>query len=150
MLIRGLGPNGRLWQYECFGKGLEVEVYGGLLVERRGDIGSASPSFQTRAEAGPLHLQSDLYVEEAFSQEQGKAVFEWGFGFAQCLQQAIAEGLSEAEAALKCLAQSGSPPAPPPIALLGIASGLESGPVPQVLNSVTVSKGAKTLLVETP
>jgi hypothetical protein len=67
-LVRGLGPGGRLEQNECPGVGLQVSVYGGLLLEGQGDNGIASKRVKVIGGEGPLHLQSigGTYLEEAF------------------------------------------------------------------------------------
>jgi hypothetical protein len=57
-VVRGLGPGGRLEQNECPGVGLQVSVYGGILLEGQGDNGIASKSVKVVGGEGPLHLQS--------------------------------------------------------------------------------------------
>ncbi len=74
--VRGLGPNGRVDEVECPST-LSTEVFGEVLMEVKGNLNKAAKVTEDVASAGPLRLQSDLYEEEAFSEEEGKAVLEW-------------------------------------------------------------------------
>jgi hypothetical protein len=67
-MVRGLGPGGRLEQFECPDVELQVNVYGGILVEAQGDNGIASKKVKVVTGEGPLHLQriGGTYVEEPF------------------------------------------------------------------------------------
>ena len=149
MRVRGLGPGGRIAWYTCFG--IAVEVFGELLLERSGDINTTG-AFEISANGGPLALQSDLYEEEAFSEETGKAGLEWEVALRECKKgeppyPAGTRTQSECEAQF-----IGSQP-PPPISLIAVTHLLRlqrtSSTAPDVLISSTAFKGENALLVET-
>ncbi len=149
MRVRGLGPGGRIAWYTCFG--LAVEVFGELLLERRGDIDTTG-TFETSASEGPLALQSNLYEEEAFSEETGKAALEWEVALQGCKKgeppyPAGTRTKSECEAQF-----IGSQP-PPPISLIAVTHVLSlqrtNSTGPDLLISSTIATGEKALLVET-
>jgi hypothetical protein len=79
--VKGLGPNGRLEHFECFGLGLKDSTYGEILVEVQGDNGVASKSVKSVLGEGPLHLQrvGGTYVEEPFGSAENdeKAAKGW-------------------------------------------------------------------------
>jgi hypothetical protein len=72
--IKGLGPAGRVMGYVCGFTG--QEDFGELLAEVKGNLNSAAKTSEISLQEGPLNLQSNLYEEEAFSEEAAKAYFE--------------------------------------------------------------------------
>jgi len=147
--VRGLGPGGRIAQYTCFG--IAVEVFGELLLERSGDINTTG-ALETSASPGPLALQSNLYEEEAFSEETGKAALEWEVALRRC-EKGEPPYATGTRTQSECEGEFiGSQPQSP-ILLRGVFQFLgkqrNTFTAPDVLSSVTAVKGEKSLLVET-
>ena len=149
MRVRGLAPGGLIVQYTC--GGVSVEVFGELLLARRGDINTTG-AFETSAGSGPLGLQSNLYEEDAFPEETGKAALEWELALRRCEkgEPPYATGTrTQAECEEHFI---GSQPQPP-VSLRGVSHLLakqrNSSTASSVLVSATTLKGEKALLVET-
>jgi hypothetical protein len=144
--VKGLGPGGRLAEYECPETKITVEVFGEVLAEVKGNLNSAAKAQEVAVKGGPLNLQSDLYEEEAFSEEAGKKFFEWGFAFEACVAEEIGKGHSQAEAEGICFGKIGPPPAPQPISLISVVKGAINAKAPAVQNGVTINKGESMLI----
>ena len=148
MRVKGLGPGGRVLQYTCAGEA--YEVFGELLLERSGDINTTG-AFETSASEGTLALQSNLYEEEAFSEETGKAALEWESELGRC-EKGEPPYPAGTRTQSECEEQFiGSQP-PPPISLIEHSHSLGQQPFPstgpEVLVSSTALKGEKALMVE--
>jgi hypothetical protein len=144
--VKGLGPGGRLAQYECPETKITVEVFGEVLAETKGNLNSAAKSGEVVVKGGPLNLQSDLYEEETNSEEEGKKFFEWGFAFEECVAEQIAKGHTQVQAETICIAKVGPPPAPQPISLISVVKGAINAKAPAVQNGVTINKGESMLI----
>lgn len=146
--VKGLGPGGRLAQYECLNKGLQVNVYGEILAEVQGNVGAAVKATKDVAAEGPLKLQGTggTYVEEspfgASSEQAAKGWWEYQEGQLACQagKEPFPPGThSEAE----CEVFLGGPNPVPvkPIMLESIVSGLQEGDAPGIQNGTSNVKG---------
>jgi hypothetical protein len=150
MRVKGLGPGGRVEQWECPAEGLNVEVFGEDLGERSGDINAATGLSQIAFTTGPLNLQEPLYEEEQFSQETGKESLVWEFDFESCVTEETGKGKSLAEAQAACTGKLGPRPGAPdlPLILSDHTLGAVEARTPDLRVGVTESSGEKALLVE--
>lgn len=148
MRVKGLGPGGRLAEYECPLTKIDVSVYGEVLAEVKGNLNTANKSTQIALHPGPLNLQSDLYEEESNTEAEGKGYFVWGFGFEACLKEELEKGHSFAEAEAICFGKLGPWPGYPakPISLISVVEGAINAKAPSVQNGVTEEKGEAFLI----
>lgn len=137
--LRGLGPGGRIAEYEC-SVGIHGEAYGELLTKITGDINTASKEFRATSEPGPLRLQSYMYEEEAASEEQAKAVFEWKLALEAC-ERGEAPFPVGPHSQAECELFVGPQPAPTPVSLLAVVTGAVNGRGPAVWMGETISTG---------
>ena len=144
--VKGLGPGGRLAQYECPTLKINIEVYGEVLAQVNGNDETATKSTEAVVKEGPLALQSDLYVEEAFSEAGGKAFYAWGSLFEACVKSEMEKGKSKAEAEGACFGALGGPPAGAPTSLISVVTGAINAKAPASQNGVTVNKGEAMLI----
>jgi len=145
--VIGLGPKGRLAQYECLAGALKVNVYSSILAKTSGNFEEAQGTTKAFVKEGPLALQSNTYkgLEAAQTEEDAKAFFLWGEKFEKCVGEEIGKGHSQAEAEGICFGKVGAPPATKPIML---ESETSLGTAPAVQNGETVNKGSKEILIE--
>jgi len=141
--VKGLGPGGRLAQYECPLLKINIEVYGEVLAEQTGNNNITNKKTNAVVKGGPLNLQSDLYENESHTEETGKAYFEWGFAFEACVKEELEKGKTKAEAEGACFGKLGPYPGFPakPITLISVVSGAINAKAPAVQNGVTENKG---------
>jgi len=145
ILVKGGGPGGRLAQYECLNKGLNVEVFGAVLAEVTGNLNTAAKSTVIKVKEGPLKMQSDMYQEEVSNEEGGKAYFEWGFAMEAC-QKGEPPFPPGPHSAAECIGFIGGPPAPAPTSLISVVSGAQNAKAPAVQNGETAQKGESMLI----
>jgi len=144
--VKGLGGGGELAQYECAEGLLKVNVFGEVLAKVKGNTDSANKKTVTAVEHGALKMQSQMYIEESHSEEEGKKYFEYGFKFQACVAKLEAElHLSKAEAEAACKGALGAEPAKP-ISLVSVISGAKTATAPAVQNGETESKGEAFLI----
>jgi len=143
--VKGLGPSGRLAQYEIPGLKTNVEVFGEVLVKQTENVNIANKKPKVTAAEGLNALQKNLYVEESNTSEEGKEYFE------------------EYEIFLLC--ESGGAPFPPgkhthaecegfglkylepaPVSLISIVTGPIPGNAPATQNGVSNTKGEAFLI----
>jgi len=144
--VKGLGPSGRLAQYEIPGLKTNVEVFGEVLVKETENVNKANKKPHVIAEEDvATQLQKPLYVEESNTQAEGKEYFE------------------EYEIFLLC--ESGGAPFPPgkhthaecegfglkylepaPVSLISIVTGPLPGNAPATQNGTSVTKGEAFLI----
>jgi len=145
--VKGLGPGGLLAQYECVEGALDVHVYGEILAQTTGNFGKAAKTTVTSAKEGPLALQSAMYENGAFSEENGKEFIEWADEFQGCVAKVIAEfKVSKSEAETICKGIVGSPKETPPTFLLSVISGAKKAEAPGVQNGESENKGEAFLI----
>lgn len=157
--VKGLGPGGLLAQYECANKELNVLVHGEIIAKPEGNVNFANKHAKTKAEEGPLKLQSNMYEEEAFSEEKGKAFIEWGFALEACLKDEAPfneppdkefveffNGGPAPYSQAACEKVIGGPPAAPPVTLVSTVSGLQNATAPAVQNGTSEATGEAFLI----
>jgi len=157
--VKGLGKEGLLAQYECANKELQVLVHGEIIAKPEGATNIANKDPKTKAEEGPLAMQSNLYEEEAFTEAQGKEFYEWAFTLEACLKNEEPFKMAPYKAALEaanggpapyskaaCEAVIGGAPAPPPVSLISTVSGLDNATAPAVQNGTSEAKGEAFLI----
>jgi hypothetical protein len=146
--VKGLGPGGRLAQYECLNKGLQVNVFGEILAEVQGATGAASKSQKDVAAEGPLHLQGvgGTYVEEApfgaNSEQAAKGWWEYDEGLKAC--EAGKEPFPPGpHSTAECEGFLGGPNPVPvkPTLLESIVTGVKEGDAPGIQNGTSNVKG---------
>jgi hypothetical protein len=150
--VKGGGPGGRLAQYECLEGGLNVEVFGEILAEVKGNLNSAEKATEDAAAEGPLKLQGYTYEEEAMGsltadEETAKGFWEYGYGLAACEkgEEPFPPGThTQAE----CEVFLGGPPPPAPINLTSVITGAQNATAPGVQNGVSVIKGEDELIAD--
>jgi hypothetical protein len=153
--VKGGGPGGRLAQYECLEGGLNVEVFGEILAEVKGNLNIANKDTSANAKEGPLKLQSDTYEEEAIGSQAAdeataKGSWEYNYGLAACekgeepFEKILGKGPhSQAE----CELVLGKAP-PAPINLTSVITGAQNATAPGVQNGVTLDKGEAFLIAD--
>jgi hypothetical protein len=150
--VKGLGPGGRLAEYECPAQKVNIEVFGEVLAEQKGNLNSAAKTTEDVVKAGPLNLQSDLYEAEAFSEEGGKGTIVWSILFGNCVKEGVEPiskgGDEESKAAAEgtCFGEIGGPPASAPTTLISVVTGAIEAKAPAVQNGVTINKGEAMLI----
>jgi len=144
--VKGLGPEGELAQYECLNKGLNVVVTGQIIAETTGNINIANKKTITGAKEGPLRMQSTMYAEEAFTEENGKEFFEYEFSLGACIkgESPFPKGLSKAEC--EAILAAKAPKETQPVSLISTVSGAQNATAPAVQNGETESKGESFLI----
>jgi len=154
--VHGNGEKGRLAQYECLAGALKVQVFGQVLAKQSGNTNSAEGKTTNKVGQGPLVLQSNLYLEEAHSEEFGKETFTWGFNFKKCVETKVGEQIAKKEAPnvpaaeAACFGELGPYPGyPAPLSLpVMLESETTLGAGPAVQNGETANKGEKEILIE--
>ena len=142
--VKGLGSGGRLAGYECPDLDLNVEVYGEILAEVKGNLNLAAKQTTITAKAGPLNMQSDMYEEEKHAERNGKCYFEFFGGGAcsieweLCLVEELEKGRTGDEAEANCT----------PVSLVGVVTGPLNADGPAVLNGQTQQKTREAFLIE--
>ncbi len=145
--VKGLGPMGLLAQYECLNKGLNVLVHGEIIAKPEGNVNFANKHAKTKAEEGPLQMQSNMYEEEAFTEGQGKEYFEWGFELEACLKgEAPFPPVPPAKTVAECEVFIGPAPAPPAVSLISTVSGAQNATAPAVQNGTSEATGEAFLI----
>lgn len=147
--IKGLGPGGRLEQFECQNKATHVSVYGEVLAEVQGDNGVASKSVKNVVSEGPLHLQGvgGTYVEEAFGspendEQAAKLWWEYDEALLACEHgKAPFPPGERSQATCEMLFGEPNPVPIKPALLEPVVTGAEEGVVPAAQNSVSIVKG---------
>jgi len=153
--VKGGGPGGRLAQYECLEKGLNVEVFGEILAEVTGNLNVANKSTKATAVEGPLRLQSNTYVEESqgsqtADEETAKGNWEWKFALQACEagEEPFAKILGPGKhSKAECELVIGPEP-PAPINLTSVITGAQNAVAPGVQNGTTVDKGEAFLIAD--
>lgn len=151
--IKGLGPGGRLEQFQCVNPALHVNVhvnvYGEILAEIQGDNGIASKTAQATAGEGPLHLQSvgGTYVEEPFGspendEQEAKGWWEYNETLLACRNGKPPFPPGENSQATCELLLGGPNPVPlKPVLLETVVTGGEEIDAPGIQNEVGIIKG---------
>ena len=153
--VKGLGPGGRLAQYKCLEGGINIEVFGEILAEVKGNLNVANKMTEDVAAEGPKKLQGvgGTYVEEApfgpASEEAAKGWWEYNEGLKACEagEPPFPPGPhSQAECELFL---GGPNPVPvKPVLLESVVTGLKSGDAPGIQNGTSLIKGEAFLIAE--
>lgn len=148
--VKGKGKEGLLAQYECIGGTLNVLVTGEVLAKTSGNINTANKKTTQVVKEGPLHMQSNLFIEGTNSEAEGKGYFEWGFEYEECVKSEVEKGHSLAEAEGICFGKIGPWKAYPnkPLSLISTVSGVKNAKAPAVQNGETEATG-EAFLIET-
>jgi hypothetical protein len=145
--LKGLGPSGRLAEYQC-GNRLDVEtIYGEALGEVKGDLNSASKKSEVVFNEGPL-VAHPLYEEGAHTEEEGKAYLDWAFELEACVRRKIEKGATKLEAEEACSAELGSAPAPAPIMLSEVQTFPEATFTAPALQQGALYQKGESMLIE--
>jgi len=146
--VKGLGPGGRLAQYEIKSLGINIEVFGEVVAENNGNFNVAAKTTTAVVGHGPLELQKTLYVEEQFTEEQGKEFYETALALEKC-----EKGESPFPPGTRTQAECEAPPfnvkfkETQPVMLISVISGALSAKAPAVQNGTTENKGEDLLVV---
>jgi Carboxypeptidase regulatory-like domain len=138
--VKGKGPGGRLAQYECHERAVNVEVFGDVLAEVVGNVGIANKATEDVTAEGMLHLQGvgGTGVEGSPDEEGAKVDWEWKYAFAECLKG----GQSEAE----CAVMLGGEPFAGVQLLTSVVSGAENVTAPSIQSGVSSVEGEAFLI----
>jgi len=150
--VKGLGPGGRLAQYEIKSLGINIEVFGEVVAENNGNFNVANGKTQAVVGHGPLELQKTLYPEETFTEEQGKEFYETALAFEKCEKGESPFPPGPGPGGSRTAAECASPPfnlkfkETQPVMLISVISGAISAKAPAVQNGTTENKGEKFLV----
>ena len=157
--VKGLGPGGRLEEFECPEIGLHVETYGGILVEVQGDNGVASKNVKYLVAEGPLRFQrvGEDYVEEPFGspendEQAAKGWWEYEEALLLC-EQGKAPFPPGEHSQATCEGFLGGPnpvPAKPVLLEVVITSPKGDGVLPAIQTSMSTGKGEAFGVAEGP
>ena len=150
--VKGKGPGGRLAQYECLEGGLNVEVFGEILAEVKGNLNVANKTTEDVAAEGPLKLQGYTYEEEAIGsltadEETAKGSWEYGYGLAAC-EKGESPFPPGTHTQAECEVFLGGPPPPAPINLTSVITGAQNATAPGVQNGTSIIKGEALLIAD--